>query len=167
MEVFMEKIIFKTKIDFKELAKYRDPNKDDLPVIGFISLYRAIGLLDAAEKYKAEHPDFFIDITNKSNIVCNFSTQRRLQTFIEDIWKTYSIDIDANEHVFWDTSKFPKGKKHYAKKLKAAARNAVRVDFGMYCPGLDDELGVNEIVLKVYEPDEQSEDNSEEKGAQA
>ena len=157
----MEKIIFKTKIDFKALEKYRDHDKDDLPIIGFISLYRAIGLLDAAQKYKEnEDPDFFIDITNKSNIACNLATQKLLKSFIENNWSIYSIDIDANEHVFWDTTKFPKGKKHYKKKLKAVVRNAVKLDYLKHCPGLDDSLGICEIVLKVELPDPKEESDA-------
>ena len=46
--------IFKVEINFDELEKWRDSTKDDLPVVGYMSFYRAIGLLDAAEKYAKE-----------------------------------------------------------------------------------------------------------------
>ncbi len=147
----MFKEILKIKVDFDALEKWRDPNHDDLPVLGFISLYRALGIVEAATKCQKENPDF--EVIPVENIHCNFSTHRRLKSFIENNWKVFSIDIDADEHVFWDTSKFPKGKRHYPKKLKAAARNAVSYDFISHAPGVDDELGVNEIVFGVYEED--------------
>lgn len=147
----MFKEIYKTKIDFDALAEWRDKDRDDIPVSGFIGLYKALGIIQAANDYKKEHEDF--EVIPLDNIFCNLSTHQRLKHFIENNWSVYSLDIDADDHVFWDTSKFPKGQKHYAKTLKAAARNAVLYDFASFAPGLDDELGVNEIVLGIVVPD--------------
>jgi len=53
----MFKEILKIKVDFDALEKWRDPNHDDLPVLGFISLYRALGIVDAATKCQEENPE--------------------------------------------------------------------------------------------------------------
>lgn len=143
--------ILKVKIDFDELAKWRDKDRDDIPVNGFISIYKALGIIDAAHNYKKDHPEF--EVIPVENIFCNLSTHRRLKAFIEEMWSVYSLDIDGDNHVFWDTSKYPKGKKHYKKKLKAIARTAIQYDFVSFAPGLDDGLGVNEIVLGIVVPD--------------
>ena len=142
--------IFKTEIDFDALEKWTDSEKDDLPVVGYMSFYRAIGLLDAAKKYAKEHPDFYL--YHLDNILCNFMTNRRIKHFIESNWSVYDIDIDADNHTFWDTKKYPKGKKHYEKKIKDRIKKSLNKDFLTYTPGVDDELGVNEIVLVDYIP---------------
>lgn len=143
--------ILKIKIDFDALEKWRDADRDDLPIVGFVSLYKALGIVQAANDYKKDHPDF--EVIPLDNIFCNLSTHRRLKSFIENNWQVFSIDIDRDYHVFWDTSKYAKGKKHYAKKMKAVVRNAVSWDFASYAPGLDEELGVNEIVLGISIPE--------------
>ena len=150
----MEEIIFKTKIDFKALEQYRDANNDDLPITGFISIYRAIGLLDALIAYRKDHPDF--QLCPLDHIFCNISTNKRLKALIEDNWSTFSLDIDSDNHVYWDTKKYPKGTKHYKKKIKAVPKASISQDFIDYCPGIDDDLGVNEIVFMIITPDEKT-----------
>ena len=143
--------ILKIKIDFDALEQWRDADRDDIPVTNFIGLYKALGIVKAANDYKQDHPDF--EVIPLDNIFCNTMTHRLLKKFIEDIWATYSLDIDEDNHVFWDTRKYPKGKKHYAKKLKKIVRSSLAYDFASYCPGIDDDLGVCEIVLGILVPD--------------
>lgn len=143
--------ILKVKIDFKKLEKWRDPDLDDIPVASFIGLYKALGIEDALVEYVKDHPDF--QVAPLDNIVCNLETHKRLKRFIEENWQVYSIEIDRDCHVFWDTSKYPKGKKHYPRKMKALARNAVFLDFQNYAPGLDNNLEDNEIVFGIQVPD--------------
>ena len=143
--------ILKVKIDFKALEKWKDAERDDFPVASFISLYRALGIEDALESYVKEHPDF--QVIPVINIVCNLNTHKRLKNFIEKNWQVYSIDIDRDFHVFWDTSKYPKGTKHYPRKMKALARNAVALDFSQYAPGIDNDMKDDEIVFGIPEPD--------------
>ena len=50
--------IFKVTIDFDKLLKWRDKDRDDIPVCGFIALYKALGIVEAAQNYKKDHPDF-------------------------------------------------------------------------------------------------------------
>ena len=150
--------IFKVKIDFKALDKWRDKDRDDLPITGYISLYKALGIVDAAHKYKDnDHPDF--EVIPLDNIFCNLDTHKKIKNFIEHNWQVFSINIDADEHITWDTKKYPKGTRHYAKKLNAAPRNALIYDFSNYAPGLDNNLADDEIVLGILSPDpEESEE---------
>ena len=148
----MIKVIYKTKIDFNALEAWRDKDRDDIPPTGFIAVYKALGIAEKAFEYQKEHPEF--EVIPLDNIFCNTMTHRLLKKFIEEIWSTYSLDIDDDNHVFWDTKKYAKGKKHYAKKLKAVVRGSLAYDLASYCPGIDDELGVNEIVLGILVPDE-------------
>ena len=85
--------------------------------------------------------------------LANISDIQMIMEFIEENWKVYSIDIDKDYHVFWDTSKYPKGQKHYPKTLKATARNAVLLDFQNFAPGLDNNLEDNEIVFGIQVSD--------------
>ncbi len=156
----MIKEIYKTKIDFKKLEQWRDKERDDIPPTNFIAIYKALGIVDAAVNYQKEHEGF--EVIPLDNIFCNTMTHRLLKKFIEEIWSTYSLDIDEDNHVFWVTSKWPKGKKHYAKKLKSNARGSIHLDFTSYCPGIDDDLNVGEIVLGVVVPDEEKEQVEQE-----
>lgn len=151
----MIKEIYKIKIDFDALEKWRDKDRDDIPPTSFIAIYKALGLVEKAVEYQKDHPEF--EVIPLDNIFCNTSTHRRLKSFLEEIWATYSLDIDKDDHVYWDTRKWKKGKKHYAKTLKTSIKASLALDFQSYCPGIDDELGVNEIVLGYYVPDEDSE----------
>jgi len=145
--------ILKVKIDFKKLSEWRDKDRDDIPACGFIGVYKALGIVEAAQNYKKDHPDF--EVIPLDNIFCNIATHRRLKHFIEDMWSVYSLDIDADNHVFWDTSKYPKGKKHYAKTIKSTPRAALNYDFASFAPGIDEDLGIDEIVLGISVPDEE------------
>ena len=147
----MLKEILKVKIDFKKLSEWRDPERDDIPAVSFIAVYRALGIEDAVAKYAKRHKGF--QVAPLDNIVCNLETHKRLKHFIEENWQVYSIDIDRDFHVFWDTSIYPKGKKHYPRKMKALARNAVLLDFGNYAPGLDNTLEDDVIVFGIPAPD--------------
>lgn len=147
----MIKEILKVKIDFKELEKWRDPERDNVPAASFIAVYRALGIEDAIAKYAKRHKGF--QVAPLDNIVCNLETHKRLKHFIEENWQVYSIDIDKDCHVFWDTSKYPKGTRHYPKTLKATARNAVLLDFQSFAPGLDNNLEDNEIVFGIQVAD--------------
>ena len=148
----MFKEIYRMTIDFDALEKWRDKDHDDTPPTSFISIYKALGIIEKALDYQKEHPDF--EVIPLDNIYCNAATHQRLKKFLENIWATYSLDIDEDNHVFWDTAKWAKGKKHYAKKLKNIVRASLSLDFVSYCPGIDDELGVNEIVLGALIPEE-------------
>lgn len=147
----MIQILYLTKIDFNELEAWRDTERDDIPPTNFIAIYRALGIVDQILEYKKDHPDF--EPIPLDNIACNTSTLRRLKSFLEEMWSTYSLNIDADEHIFWDTKKWPKGKKHYAKKIKKTIMASLYDDFRDHCPGIDDELNVNEICFRIYVPD--------------
>lgn len=152
---YIHKDIVKININFNELEDYREVENNNLPIHSFISLYRAIGL----EKYIQE----YVESTGKQivafdNLVCNFSTLENLKTFIKNQWKIYSIDIDADNHVFWKEDQYGQ-EKHYAKNLSSKVENSLSVDFFNFCPGEDDDLEENEIVFRVFE---QVEDDLEE-----
>lgn len=154
-----EKNIKKIKLNFDKLEEWTDPTQDDIPICSFIGLYKACGLMKHIEKYVKDHPDF--KVCALDNILGNFYTIKHLKNFIEENWKTRELTIDKDNHVYWDTSKYPKGATHYSKKPKAIVRNCINTDFANYCPGLDDDLEDDVLVFRVYLPDE--EEKEEEK----
>ena len=109
---------------------------------------------DAIKKYREEDPE--CQFAAAINIVCNTVTNRRIKAFIEEMWSVYSIDIDNDNHVFWDTKKYGKGVRHYKKTLKSRVKASIWQDFQDYGLGIDDGLGVNEVVFKVFLPDEET-----------
>ncbi len=119
-----------------------------LPVRGCISLYEASGLIPMIQKYSEEHDG--AQITPYDNLLCNFATLQRIKTFLEDQWGYYSINIDKDNHVFWDTKKYPAGTKHYKKSLTNKVKTCVVLDFTNYCCGLDDDLEDDVIVFRVF-----------------
>lgn len=140
--------IFRTEIDFSKLEEWTDSERDDLPIVSYLSFYRAIGLLEAAEKYQQDHPDFYL--FHLDNILCNYSTNQGIKHFIEKNWSIYDIDIDGDNHPFWKTNIYSKGTKHYEKKIRDRIQKSLNKDFITYTPGIDDNLGVGEIVLYDY-----------------
>lgn len=148
--------IFKTTINFDELENWRDPERDDIPVTSFIGFYKAIGIFEKAQEYKKDHPDF--EPIPIINIFCNTNTHKAITKFIERMWKIYSLKIDGDNHVVWDTRKWKKGEKHYAKALSKTVHRCLygyRGDFSSYCPGIDGNIPDNEIVLGIILPDEE------------
>lgn len=141
------------KLDYDALDEWRDAEADGVPVCGFLRLYKACGLEEAIKAHcdAAGGP-----IAPADNLVCNLKTMMRLKSFIEGIWETYSIDIDADGHVFWDPlSKYGR-LKHYPKKMKARVKASVLFDFANYCPGLDDSVPDDVISFRM-ERDEKRE----------
>ena len=92
------------------------------------------------------------------NLACNFNTLQRIKAFIEQNWMEYSLDIDKDNHVFWDTRKYEKNERHYAKKLNSRVQNSVNQDFLNFCPGLDDDLDDDILVFRTYYKPEKKED---------
>lgn len=150
----MFKEVFKTTIDFKALSKWRLKEKDDIPPVSFLHIYAAIGLADFLTEYKKDHPD--VEVVPLDHIHCNTNTHIHLKKFLEDIWSTYSLKLNGDNDVTWDTTKWPKGKKHYAKKLSSRVSVSLDQDYASYCPGIDDDLADNEITLGFLEKDSES-----------
>ena len=160
MKKYVHKDIKEVKINFEELEDYIDKSST-LPICSFISLYRVAGLVDEMKKYRQETGKQIVPI---DNIVCNFDTLDAAKKFVENQWKIYSIDIDADEHVFWKEDQYGH-EKHYAKNLSDKIKGAVFSDFLNYCPGTDDDLEDDVFVFRIFEevdvPDDEG-DNCEE-----
>ena len=149
----MIEVIYKTKIDFDALDKWRDSSRGDIPPVSCIGIYKALGIVEKAIEYKEKHPEF--EVVPLDNIFCNLSTHKRIREFLKEIWRTYSLKLDADNHIYWDTRKYKKGTKHYVKTLSKTIEASLYDDFVGYAPGIDDNLGVNEIVLGILVPDEE------------
>ena len=149
----MEKTLKEFVIDLKSLENWRDPDTD-LPMCSFATFYRVIGVNDFIQEYYKDHPELSENkFVPMNNVYAHVDTVLDIKHFIEKIWKTYDIMIDADGHVFWDLkSKYGK-KKHYEKTLKAAASDAVSRDFLDYCPGADPSIPKNTIVIRIDEPE--------------
>ena len=87
----------------------------------------------------------------------------KCKQLIEDNWACYSINIEKDNSVFWDTRKWGKNEKHYAKKLSAKIQHSLNLDCIQYCPGIDEELENNVIVFRIYRKPEEISVDSEKK----
>ena len=144
--VYDEKIIATVKLDFSKLEEGRKTDADDIPICSLLSLYTACGIQDYIKDYCKDGEK----VTALDNLACNFVTLQKLKTFIESNWMEYSLDIDGDNHVFWDTSKYQKNERHYAKKLKAKIQYSINQDFMNFCPGVDEDIEDDVIVFRVF-----------------
>ena len=149
----IEKDIVKIKIDFNKLDTWH--SEKDLPVCSFISLYEAVGLIPYVQEYLKTQDGAKIAPLN--NILCNFYTIQHLRNYIKGNWERYSIDIDADNHVFWDEKgTYRAWQKHYKRRLKKRVESCLNFDFNNYCPGLDDDLEDDVIVFRIYEEEQEN-----------
>ena len=148
-------------LNFEELEAWRNTEADDIPICSFLSLYKACGLEPILEKYFEENNQK--QIVALDNLACNFNTLNRCKQLIEDNWACYSINIEKDNSVFWDTKKWGKNEKHYAKKLSAKIQHSLNLDCIQYCPGIDEELENNVIVFRIYQKPEENTETIENK----
>lgn len=139
--------VFQTTLDFDSLSSWMNP-QTNLPVCSFLSFYEASGLTEKIRDYSVSHEN--AQFTPLDNILCSFYTLQRIRNFLSNQWCTYSLDIDRDNHVFWDTKKFPAGTKHNARHLKKKDQDNLSLDFAHYCCGTDDDLEDNVIVFRVF-----------------
>jgi len=147
MKKYVHTDVVKLTFDLSELEDYKDPEKDNLPIYSYVSFYKAIGLLKYLEEYKEQSGK---QIAALDNLACNFNTLINLKNFIKNQWKIYSIDIDADNHVFWKDDQYGH-EKHYAKNLSSKVESSLVWNFSQYCPTEDDDLEDNEIVFRTFE----------------
>lgn len=150
-KTYQETEIIKVKVDFDKLESWVKPGSDNLPVYSFLSLYEACGLEEHIRKYSEEHNN--LQFVAADNLLCTFYTLQHLKFFIENQWKIYSLDINEDNHVVWDTRKYGKHEKHYARKLSKKLQSCINADFMNFCPGImedDDSLGDDEISFRIY-----------------
>lgn len=148
-------------LNFEELENWRNTEADDIPICSFLSLYKACGLEPILEKYFEENDQK--QIVALDNLACNFNTLNKCKQLIEDNWACYSINIEKDNSVFWDTRKWGKNEKHYAKKLSAKIQHSLNLDCIQYCPGIDEELENNVIVFRIYTKPEENIEETEKK----
>jgi len=151
--LFEEKVRATIDLDFDELEDWRKEDADDIPICSMISFYRACGMTDFIEKYKAEEGKNIVPL---DNLACNFKTLQKIKDFIETMWSEYSLDIDQDNHVFWDTKTYGKNERHYAKKLNPRVLNSLNQDFLNFCPGVDESLEDDILVFRTYYKPEQN-----------
>lgn len=151
--------IAQIKLDFNKIKQWRDPDNDDLPVYGFSSFYKACGLEEVLRKYSEEHGK--VQFVAFDNLLCNLETLKKIKDLIKDHWACYSLAIEEDNHVFWDTKKWKKGQKHYKKTLSDKVEANLNKNFMDYSPQPDIDVGDDIIVFQVYE--KVYEENEEEK----
>ena len=132
------------ELDFDKLSKWRGQTEDHFPVNSFLSLYEACGLKEKIQQIAEEKP-----IVAADNLVCNFYTLQRLKNFIKDQWEIYSMDVVDNNKVIWKGDQWGQDP-HYHKSLSSRVKNSVNLDFVNFCPGLDDDLEDNILILRTY-----------------
>ena len=85
-----------------------------------------------------------------NNILCNFTTIKKIKNFIVNNWETFNIDLLGDEQIVWIKGERKEQRKR-PKKRKSEIRHSIDLDFANYCPGLDDELEDDVITLVKYE----------------
>lgn len=154
--LYEEQIRAKIKLDFEALDEWRKEDADDIPICSLISFYTACGMTRYLEEYREKEGKNIVPL---DNLACNFKTLQRIKSFIETNWMEYSLDIDKDNHVFWDTKTYGKNERHYAKKLNSRVQNSINQDFLNFCPGMDDEIDDNILVFRTYyKPGEENKD---------
>ena len=91
----MFKEIKRFKLDFEALSKWRDSTRDDIPVNGFISFYKACGILEAANEYKKDHPK--TPFAENVNLALNATLSRTINTSLTTLVTMLAIAIWGGE----------------------------------------------------------------------
>ena len=137
---------YEINLDFDQLAAWRDAEKDDLPVCGMISFFKASG----ASAIIFEHQDRFKDAAAPLDVfACNFYTQQRIKKFIAERWEIFSLSLEGNNKVTWNTRTYNKGEEHYHRRPSKRVTKSLSYDFFSYCPALNDDLPDNVLVVTI------------------
>lgn len=139
--------IGRATLDFDALQGWRDVDLDDIPVCSLISLYRASGIMDVLQKYADDHPD--TRFCALDNLSCNFYTLQRIRRFITENWRRFSLRLEGDHMIKWDTKRYAKGEAHHLFNLKTKVQNSINYDFASFCPAVDDDLPDNLIVMSI------------------
>lgn len=158
--------IARVDLNFDQLETWTSADEDKIPICSFLSLYEASGMTQAIEQFtQSDSPLVALlqegKIVSLDNLACNFYTMQRMRNLIVDNWSCYGLNIDKDEHIFWDPSKWYPHKKHYKKQVTANIRNSINTDFANFCPRIDDELPDNVLAFRVYEKKEIEENTSD------
>ena len=141
---------YRIALDFEAIDNWRDSERDDLPVHGMVSFYKAAGVIDFFKEHKEEFGENFapLDVMD-----CSYYTQQHIRKFIQDQWEIYSLSLLDHNKVEWNTRTYPKGTKHYHRHPSKKIVKSINVDFLNYCPRLNDDLpdDVIEFVVPVEE----------------
>ena len=141
---------YRITLDFDAIDNWRDSERDDLPVHGMVSFYKAAGVIDFFKEHKEEFGENFapLDVMD-----CSYYTQQHIRKFIQDQWQIYSLSLLDHNKVEWNTRTYPKGTKHYHRHPSKRIVKSVNVDFLNYCPRLNEDLpdDVIEFVVPVEE----------------
>ena len=152
--------ILRVTLTPKVIEKAKMKDRDNIPLCSFLHIYEFLGLLPLIESYRKMFPDY--QLCPITDLHCNFYTLQFLKRVINSNWGSYDLKVEEDGKVVWDTKKYPKGKKHYEKKLRAEVRNSVNFDFANYCPGIDDELDDYVLVYSIETPDQEIKKDEEE-----
>lgn len=145
------KEIAKIELDFDQLEEWRRDDEEGLPVYSLISFYEACGMQAEMKKYygdAAKEAASPVDVLS-----CNFYTLQRIKNFITEHWEIFSLVIEENNNVKWDTRKWAKNHKHYHRRLRSRVQNSLNFDFVNFCPAINDDLPDNVLSFAVYSPD--------------
>lgn len=135
-------------LDFDALQNWRDAEHDNIPISGYLAFYKACGLMPYIKENFSE--DEANQVCPVNNILCNFTTMKKIKNFIINNWETFNIDLLGDEQIVWIKGERKKQRKR-PKKRKSEIRHSIDLDFANYCPGLDDELEDDVITLVKYE----------------
>ena len=81
---------YRITLDFEAISNWRDEERDDLPVHGMVSFYKAAGIIDFFREHKEEFGENFapLDVMD-----CSHYTQQHIRNFIQEQWEVYSLSL--------------------------------------------------------------------------
>lgn len=142
-------IIETKKLNFTDLRKWT--GKDGLPILSFLSVYQAAGLLEPIQKYVEESEDK--SIIAMQQLFCNFYTFQKIRNLIKESWSRHYLTIKGDNKVEWI-----EGKRHdvlsYDRTLSKKIQTAITMDAANYACGIDDTLDDDVIIFTNGEEDE-------------
>ena len=146
------------KLDFDALRAWRSPDANAFPILGWIDVYRASGLLDEVGPFMQARGQ---KICPLEHFFCTFETMQKLHNLIHESWEKFNIEITGDNLVSWKAGQPHEMRKH-PKKIKAIVRNSLHHDERELCPMLDDSIEQDTIICQVIDPEDEIKDESDE-----
>lgn len=134
-------------LKFDALQAWRDTDNNNIPICSFLALYRASGVQEELAKLREQRVELPDKLVPLDNLACNFYTFQRMRNLIQKNWEYYALDIDGDNHVFWDPKR-PNHKRAAKKKIKTKIYQSINMDCLNFCPSVDDNLPDNILVIR-------------------
>ena len=136
---------YEFKIDFDQLKNWKTDDENAFPVLSFIHVYIACGIV---EKMTPIMKELDKQLCPLQHFFCNFNTMSKIHDLIRDNWSRYNIEITGDNAIQW-IPKQPHTPRKRGKKVKAVVRDSILLDQNNFCPNLDNTVADDLIVCQL------------------